>query len=541
MERTERGTESQEELEDVQWRIWKLSARAYSVLAGELALGSQPIFMEAWRRLAAKPENFPKEQHKVLLEALDDPQQAASLSARVLEAARPFLLAVSRLHPTAISPAQLGFRASFSCSEPEVRRSVTVGAVRSEEVEAALVGVLRAYRACLEKSGPSGRMRAGVTELESVAKMMSPIEQASEVIWGFVVGTNGPIAIRGSDVLSCHLFRRIARAQWADVIWPMIEEQRRPTVMSAVAHRSVMQLMSGVKVHATGGRSVLVDQGGHTISELQCEPLTADRAALHAILLQTGSGELARIATPRFIVMYAACVQRREDWKAPVTFASWSDLAERLGVPAKETARVKALIGLLSCVHVRYPDGSSCSLFDGFRDKKGNPAAPGYVQLIPGPPWLGDRDPFMRAVADRSAAVRALVPIVGLPEAVGSPRDYAAEARLWLGGVLPALADQQRELAKGTGAHLPPMWWMQQAERWGISGASVRKVVDVWSGDSGPLQRVERDRYHLAKRYVAERALLEAGGRLREVRSARGRAASKRRMEDATIVFRRGR
>jgi len=309
--------------------------------------------------------------------------------------------------------------------------------------------------------------------------------------------------VRSPEALCAYAWRQLAWAVWLDQIkedWK--HRTRKPVVAwSAIAASKITELLKTEKIKD----DCIIDSNGKVIAKLKIDatgPITADSEVLRRTLWATGKSEITRLAGPRFLIHFAERVQRRapDDWIKPVEWSGWSELAEKLNME-DNTKAVRALIELLSGVIVQYPDSSACSLFKGYEYLKGRYTHSGYVKLEPGPPWLGDQDAFMRNLTDRGAHNRAMVALVDLPPPVGH-RDHASQARLFLGGVLPALAQGNTDLAAGRGVLLPPDWWLQQAEQWGVPGTRLIEHLRIaWSTEDGPLVEVSKDRYHLSEKY----------------------------------------
>lgn len=343
--------------------------------------------------------------------------------------------------------------------------------------------------------------------------------------------------IRSPEALCARAWRELAWLVWLDQIKEDWEHRNRKPVVawSAVATAKITELLKTEKIKD----DCIIDSNGKVIAKLQIDatgPIIADSEALRRTLWATGKSELTRLAGPRFLIHFAERVQRRapDEWTKPVEWSGWSELSEKLNME-DNTKAVRALIELLSGVVLQYADSSACSLFRGYEYLQGRYTRSGYVRLTPGAPWLGDQDPFMRDLKDRGAHNRSLVALVALPAPVGH-RDHASQARLFLGGVLPALAEGSIDLAIGRGVHLPPQWWLQQAGQWGVPGPLlIDHLRAAWSTEDGPLVEVSKDRYHLSERYKEERELLENGGKIRRGGSKGAQTAlkNKRRMQGA--------
>ena len=295
----------------------------------------------------------------------------------------------------------------------------------------------------------------------------------------------------------------------------------------------------------TDGRPVVVDFRGEGIAGWR--PAGPVATALEAGTLETmaraGLPELARVAAVRFIPWFAHRVQRRPPWldREPITFTGGAGqeggalgaLAAELGLRAdRDGPAALAMLRALAALVLDYPNGAVSSLLS----LDYHPGGPGRgrvsrLEITPGRPWFG-HDPGLPDGAEH----RALVPLPELPGHLphfrSSPNDRAGCARLYL-HILTELAMQSDDIARGLGAHIP----VPRLVAWALRLDAMRPppllapavLADLEAGDV--LVKVGPDRWHIAERFPAERALLEAGGRARIGASVGGKLAAEARQE----------
>ena len=214
--------------------------------------------------------------------------------------------------------------------------------------------------------------------------------------------------------------------------------------------------------------------------------------------------------------------------------------AAALGMDAgKHAGEVRGMLHALQATIIQYPNGDEAGVLHLDYRAGGGRGNPSRLTVRPGRPWLSSD---VHALPD-SAEYRALAPIPTLegyaPPFVGPTTERAALARLWL-CLLVELTREAPDLSLGLGASIPTTRWAELAQTVGVKRPPpllVGLLQDRWSvdGDDGAavLQRVGPDRWHLAPRFEAERAMLEAGGKLRRGRAEGGRRAARGRAEEA--------
>lgn len=350
--------------------------------------------------------------------------------------------------------------------------------------------------------------------------------------------------------------RLLARVLWAERWRPIFERARRPVALSLAAMNAVDRVLS-VRGIADGhdGRELLVDAHGRPVARFQ--PIRGLATAVDADALEGltrgGVRGLATVAAVRFVPWFAETVQRRPAEREPLTFVgsdgvnAWGIVAAELGMdPAKNASDIRGMLLAMQATIVSYPDGGEAGLLMLDYRPGGGRGNPSRLTLTPGRPWWASDVHDLPAGAE----YRALAPIPKLeghaPPFVGDRSERAALARLYL-RVLAELARDAPDIARGLGAHIPPARWMQLAIEVGVRRPPpllIPALSDRWTrdGDDGAaiLERVGLDRWNLAPRFVAEREMLEAGGRLRIGAAEGGRRASKARAAAADRMSRKG-
>jgi len=342
--------------------------------------------------------------------------------------------------------------------------------------------------------------------------------------------------------------RALTRELWLSLWKPALERERRPVALSRFAVERIGGVLLGRDVvPGSGGRDVLVDGTGRAIAPFELQRLTTqvDADALE-LLARPGVRALTTIAAARFVPWFAEQVQRRPDENAPIVFEgtdgvnAWGTVAAALGMDAgKNALEVRNMVHALQATIIQYPNGDEAGVlhFD-YRAGKSGRGNRSRLTVHPGRPWLSSD---VHTLPD-SAEYRALAPIPALegyaPPFVGDRTERAALARLWL-CLLVELTRGSPDLSRGLGAHIPGARWAELANTVGVRRPPpvlVSLLQDRWvrDGDDGAavLQRVGPDRWHLAPRFEAERAMLEAGGRMRLGAAEGGRRSVRARNEE---------
>ena len=346
--------------------------------------------------------------------------------------------------------------------------------------------------------------------------------------------------------------RLLARTLWADKWRPALARALRPVALPLFAFGKISEVLLARGVApGSGGRDVLVDRVGHAVAPFGFRGLATqvDADALDR-LARPGVGALTTIAAARFVPWFAEQVQRRPDEHAPLVFDgadgvnAWGSVAVALGMDPKNSGEVRGMIHALQATVIQYPDGAESGVLMFDYRPGGGRGNPSRLRLTPGRPWLADDVHNL----PEGAEYRALAPIPRLegyaPPFVGDRRERAALARLWL-CLLVELTREAPDLSLGLGANIPTTRWAELALTVGVLRPPpflVGLLQERWSIDghdgAAVLERVGPDRWHLAPRFEAERAMLEAGGRMRRGaaeggrRAARGRAEERGRLAD---------
>jgi hypothetical protein len=126
---------------------------------------------------------------------------------------------------------------------------------------------------------------------------------------------------------------------------------------------------------------------------------------------------------------------------------------------------------------------------------------------------------------------RTLVPLVAMPPKVGSPNLWAAAAAFQF-LLVRTLVEQRLDVVNHGGALLPAQPLARLATEAGMKPDQVPRVLDRWLHDGhdghAVLERVDRDRYHLANNstYGRARRYIDDTGRLSLRRQQGGRGAA---------------
>jgi hypothetical protein len=352
------------------------------------------------------------------------------------------------------------------CGKPRTEESLPPAIVKGWN-GAKLTAWDLAFLELLRSTGPEGQIWCKRLLPEAI-QHASCLEQVQRSVdpWSFWYHTetepSGPITLKAAPILVSarrigieineediidpyeliNMYEAFTSRAWRAIAWAIwCDRLRRPVYMTSLANSQVIKIAMTHDVSTCNGKTSLTDKNGNFIASIDVDrmPITADRKTIEQSLLITGKNELSRLATPRFLLHFAQKVQKRPigEWDTPVEWKTWGELSEALYGRDDETRKVKALIELLYGVIIHYPEAGDCSLFNGYSYAVGKEGHPGHVRLTPGAPWLGERDHFMRSMKDRSHRVRSLVPLIDIPEPIGH-RDHAAQARFFLGGLLPA-------------------------------------------------------------------------------------------------------
>ena len=340
--------------------------------------------------------------------------------------------------------------------------------------------------------------------------------------------------------------RALARELWLSLWRPALERERRPVALSRFAVERIGGVLLGRDVTpGPGGRDVLVDGAGRAVARFELPRLATlvDADALER-LARPGVGALTTIAAARFVPWFAEQVQRRPVESDALVFEgadgvnAWGSVAVALGMDPKNSAEVCRMIHALQATIIQYPNGDEAGVLMFDYRQGGGRGNPSRLTIRPGRPWLSTD---VHELPD-GAEYRALAPIPALegyaPPFVGDRRERAALARLWL-CLLIELTREAPDLSLGLGAHIPTTRWAELAQTVGVIRPPpllVSLLQNRWAadGDDGRavLERVGPDRWHLAPRFEAERAMLEAGGRMRRGAAEGGRRAAKGRAEE---------
>jgi len=353
----------------------------------------------------------------------------------------------------------------------------------------------------------------------------------------------------------------LARGLWLSLWKPALARERRPVALSRFAVEKIGGVLLGRAVAPGPGGDMLVDGAGRAVARFELPRLATlvDADALER-LARPGVGELTTIAAARFVPWFAEQVQRRPDESAPLVFEgtdgvnAWGTVAGALGMNASGSGgEVCRMIHALQATIIQYPNGDEAGVLMFDYRQGGGRGNPSRLTIRPGRAWLSSDVHEL----PEGAEYRALAPIPRLegyaPPFVGDRRERAALARLWL-CLLVELTREAPALSLGLGASIPTTLWRDLAASVGVLRPPpllVGLLQDRWSvdGDDGAavLQRVGPDRWHLAPRFEAERAMLEAGGRMRRGaaeggrRAARGRAEERGRLADGLPLKPKGR
>lgn len=340
--------------------------------------------------------------------------------------------------------------------------------------------------------------------------------------------------------------RALARELWLSLWRPALAREHRPVALSRFAVEKIGGVLLGRDVvHGPGERDVLVDADARPVALFGLPRLATlvDADALER-LARPGVGELATIAAARFVPWFAEHVQRRPDERDPLVFEgadgvnAWGSVARALGLKASGSGdEVCRMIHALQATVIQYPNGDEAGVLMFDYRQGGGRGNPSRLTIRPGRAWLSSD------VHDlpEGAEYRALTPIPPLegyaPPFVGDRRERAALARLWL-CLLVELTRGAPDLSLGLGVHIPGARWAELANTVGVlrpPPVLVGLLQDRWCRDddagAAVLQRVGPDRWHLAPRFAAERAMLEDGGRMRRGAVIGGRLAAKARAE----------
>ena len=398
----------------------------------------------------------------------------------------------------------------------------------------------------LDTVGPVGRdladdVREGAAKRTAAARSDNPPPAGQLwLLWAELE------LVRGSPP---RWLRLLAKALWADVWRRALVRERRPVALAVTGLLGVVRgALAGVAVQpGADGRAVLVDREGRALSRFEVPRLTTavQAEALEALAL-AGVRELRTVAAVRFVPWFAHAVQRRPDETAALTFEgidgvnAYGAVAAAMGMdPSKHADDVRGLLHALSCAILSYPNGDEASVLMLAYRKGGGRGNPSRLTLTPGRPWLAG-DVFE---LPEGSAYRALAPIPMLPDHappfVGNRQDRGALARLYL-RILAELAHESPDIYRGLGAHIPGARWAELANAEGLRNPgplALDAVKARWArdGDDGPavFERMKGapDRWHLAPAFVAEREMLEAGGKQRIGASIGGKLSTKAKAE----------
>lgn len=384
--------------------------------------------------------------------------------------------------------------------------------------------------------GSTGKEAAEAVRKSEARRMRAALD-------GAPAGARWALWLDPTDDKPPRWLRTLARVLWCDRWRSAVARVVRPVALPAATTSAIERALTASDVApGSDGGSVLVDGHGRVVARYGAGPLTTaiDAEVLDRIARQ-GVAKLTSIASARFVTWFAERVQRREDERAPLEFFgsaagnAFATIAAEMGMnPDKSAGEIRVILHAMQRTVIEYPDGGVAGLLLFDHDPGGGRGRPSRVTITPGRPWRSDDVHSL----PKSGEYRALAPLPRLdgyvPTFVGAPSDWAGMARLWL-GTMSWFAYNSIDLAHGLGVYIPPDQWRALAREAGAVRAAellIPLLPDRWTrdGDDGAaiLERVGPDRFHLAPRFKAERALLEAGGKLRIEASKRGMKASRR-------------
>ena len=358
----------------------------------------------------------------------------------------------------------------------------------------------------------------------------------------------------------------IARQVWGEVLPQLdieraaLERLRRPVALAVGVLDRVMapgRATGGLQT-GTDGKEWLTRARPNAPAELlavwQPPTVTVQDAERLLALARAGAGKLGTVTGARLLYWLPGAFQRRAaDPGEPLVILAgehgnaYAELAALIGAPTdRDGARdVRAVLMAMGATWLRLEAGG--------RQREGHLLTVDYMEgrgrghvsrltLTPG--WPFKLNPAeLRGEAAELSALAPLPPLLGnLPPMPGTVRrnEQAATARLYP-AVLGELANQNREIWKGNGAHLPGSRLAGLAVEVGVIRPGPLElgsgVLALWTrdGEHGPalLECVGEDRYHLGPAFPEERRVLEEGGQRREGQAERGERSARNRKAKA--------